>query len=75
MLDATGWSAADVAGELKALGLEVRAEQVAATAVMAGCKPEYGRLLRALAEALLVPEFNLPGAARRPRVARGSSSS
>jgi len=63
MLAAMGWSAAEVVGELRDLGLEVRAEQAAATAVMAGCTPEYGRLLRALTEALLVPEFNLAGTA------------
>jgi hypothetical protein len=63
MLAAMRWTATDVAGELRDLGIEVRAEQVAATAVMAGCKPEYGRLLRPLAEALLAPEFNLAGTA------------
>jgi hypothetical protein len=63
MLAALGWSGADVIGEIKELGVEVRAEQVAAAAVMAGCKTDYGPLLRPLAEALLVPEFNLNGLA------------
>jgi hypothetical protein len=63
MLEALGWTASDVVGAIEEMGVEVRAEQVAATAVMAGCKPEYGRVLRPLAEALLVPEFNLGGMA------------
>jgi hypothetical protein len=61
MLDRMGWKPAEVVGQLQELGMEVRAEQLAATAVMAGCKPEYGRLLRALSEALLDPRFNISG--------------
>jgi hypothetical protein len=61
MVDRMGWRPTDVAGEIKDLGVEVRAEQLGAAAVMAGCKLDYARLLRALSEALLDPQFNLAG--------------
>lgn len=62
MLDAMGWQSSDVIGEIPTQNIVVRAEQAAATAVMAGCKVEYGALLRSLAEALLDPDLNLSGA-------------
>ncbi len=61
MLAQMGWRASELIGEIKEQGIEIRAEQLAATAVMAGCKPEYGRLLRPLSEALVDPKFNLTG--------------
>jgi len=61
MLAALGWKAMDVVGGIAAQNIKVRAEQVAATAVMAGCKPEYGPVLRALAQAILDPRFNVSG--------------
>ena len=61
MLAALGWKAMDVGGGIAAQNIKVRAEQVAATAVMAGCKPEYGPVLRALAQAILDPRFNVSG--------------
>src|SRR5262245_41416068 len=59
MLAELGWKATEVVGRLEAHDLEVRAEHVAAAAVMAGCRFEYGRLLRPLAKALLDPAFAL----------------
>jgi hypothetical protein len=61
MLAAMGWEAAEVVGEIAAQNIEIRAEHLAATAVMAGCRFEYGPLLRALSELLVAPEFNLSG--------------
>lgn len=61
MLAALGWTATDVVGGIAEQNIKVRAEQVAATAVMAGCKPEYAPVLRALAQAILDPRFNVSG--------------
>ena len=61
MLESMGWQASDIIGEIPAQSMVIRAEKAAATAVMAGCKPEYGRLLRALSEGLLDPKLNLSG--------------
>lgn len=61
MLDAMGWQGLDVVGEITSQNIVVRAEKAAATAVMAGCKPEYGTLLRTLTEGLLDPDLNLSG--------------
>ena len=62
MLAAMGWQAMDVVGEIPDQNITIRAEKAAATAVMAGCKTEYGALLRALTEALLDPKLNISGA-------------
>ena len=48
-------------GQIADQSIKVRAEQVAATAVMAGCKREYAPVLRALALAILDPRFNVSG--------------
>jgi hypothetical protein len=61
MVESMGWRPTTVAGVLKDLGIEVRAEQLGAAAVMAGCKREYAPVLRAVSEALLDPQFNLGG--------------
>lgn len=61
MVERMGWKPTDVAGELKDLGIEVRAEQLGAAAIMAGCKLAYAPVLRAVSEALLDPRFNLGG--------------
>jgi hypothetical protein len=61
MLDSMGWSADEVVGGIEAQRIEVGAAHLAAAAVMAGCRPEYGRLLRPLSELLVDPEFNLSG--------------
>ena len=62
MLEAMGWQAHEVVGEIESQNIVVRAEKAAATAVMAGCKPEYGKLLRTLTEGLLDPLLNISGA-------------
>jgi hypothetical protein len=61
MLDAMGWRPSEIVGEISAQNIDIRAEHLAATAVMAGCRFEYGRLLRALSELLVAPDFNLSG--------------
>ncbi|BCB83774.1 hypothetical protein [Phytohabitans suffuscus] len=61
MLAALGWEATEVVGAIPSQSIEIRAEQLAATAVMAGCETRYGPLLRALSEALVDPRFNLSG--------------
>lgn len=61
MLDALGWKHDDVVGTIESLGVDVRAEQLAAAAVMAGCKHEYAPVLRALSLALVDPQFNVSG--------------
>jgi hypothetical protein len=59
MLEHLGWSATEIIGTIEEQRIDIRAEHLAATAVMAGCKPEYGPLLRALSLALVDPMFNL----------------
>jgi len=61
MLEAMGWQGSDSVGEIPDQNIVVKAEKAAATAVMAGCKTEYGPLLRALTEGLLDPKLNLSG--------------
>ncbi len=61
MLQALGWSASDVVGEIADQSIRVRAEQVAATAVMAGCKADYAPVVRAVAQAILDPLFGISG--------------
>jgi hypothetical protein len=59
MLAAMGWDYTEMVGSLPEQSIEVHASHVAAAAVMAGCRFEYGPLLRALTLALLDPVFNL----------------
>ncbi len=61
MRQSLGWGPGEVVGEISAQDVEIRAEHLAAAAVMAGCRVEYGPLLRALSELLVDPEFNLSG--------------
>jgi hypothetical protein len=62
MIEAMGWAEmTDVVGCIEDQNIVVRAEHVGATAVMAGCKPEYGRVLRAIILAMLDPAFNVTG--------------
>jgi hypothetical protein len=61
MLDALGWQAAHVFARLDKYAAEVRAEQLAATAVMAGCHPDYAPLIDAITNGLFDPTFNLQG--------------
>jgi hypothetical protein len=61
MLDSMGWDYTEVVGSIAEQSIEVHASHAAAAAVMAGCKFEYGPLLRALTVALLDPRFNLSG--------------
>ena len=59
MLEHLGWEAPEIVGSIEEQRIDIRAEHLAATAVMAGCKPEYGPLLRALSLCLVDPAFNL----------------
>lgn len=59
MLDAMGWGPSEVVGTIPEQFIDIRAEHLAAAAVMAGCKFEYGPLLRALSLAVVDPNFNL----------------
>ena len=61
MLAAGPWSAGDVLIEEPTRGREVRAEKVAANAVMAGCLPAYFPVVGAVCEAMSDPDFNLHG--------------
>ena len=61
MLEAIGWSATDVIGEIADQNLTIRAEHLASTAVMAGCKTEYAPVLRALSKCLVDPKAHLSG--------------
>ena len=61
MLEALGWSPSDVVGTIDNQHIVIRAEHLAAAAVMAGCKREYGPFLRAVSEALIDPRLNLTG--------------
>jgi hypothetical protein len=62
MVEAMGWSSmTEPVGRIEEQNIVVRAEHLAATAVMSGCKPDYGRLLRAIVLAMLDPAFNLTG--------------
>jgi hypothetical protein len=59
MLGHMGWTATEVVGTIPEQAIEIRAEHLAATAVMAGCKFDYAPLLRALSLALVDPNFNI----------------
>jgi hypothetical protein len=59
MLEAMGWGPTEIVGSIEEQRIDIRAEHLAAAAVMAGCKTDYGPLLRALAQALVDPGFNL----------------
>lgn len=61
MVERMGWTPQQVVRSIESLGIDVRAEQLGAAAVMAGCKLAYAPVLRALADALLDPVFNLSG--------------
>jgi hypothetical protein len=51
-----------VVGTIRERGIEVRAEQVAINAVMAGCRAEYAPVVFAAARALTNPDYNANGA-------------
>ena len=61
MLEALGWEGEEVVGRIEAQRLEIQAKHLAAAAVMAGCRTEYGDVLRPLSELLVDPQFNISG--------------
>ena len=58
-LDAAGRNASDILGTEPTKGRVITAEKVAVNSVMAGCKPEYFRVVVAAVEAMCEPQFNL----------------
>ena len=58
-LDAAGRSPSDILGTEPTKGRVITAEKVAVNAVMAGCKPEYFKIVVAAVEAMCEPQFNL----------------
>ncbi len=58
-LEASGRSASDILGAEPTKGRVITAEKVAVNAVMAGCKPEYFKIVAAAVEAMCEPQFNL----------------
>ena len=58
-LEASGRAASDILGTEPTKGRVITAEKAAANAVMAGCKPDYFRVVAAAVEAMCEPEFNL----------------
>jgi hypothetical protein len=61
-LDAGGVEGDSLIGAVRERVIDVRAEQVAINAVMAGCKPEYAPIVLAGARALTNPDYNANGA-------------
>ena len=58
-LDAAGRSPSDILGTEPTKGRVITAEKVAVNSVMAGCKPEYFKIVLAAVEAMCDPQFNL----------------
>jgi hypothetical protein len=59
LLGAAGEAGSTVVGEIPPLGAAATVAEVAANAVMAGCRPEHFRTVLAAVRALLLPEVNL----------------
>ena len=60
-IERSGRPSDEVGGELPERRREIPVDKVAATAVMAGCLPEYMPVVLAATEAMLEPIFNLVG--------------
>jgi hypothetical protein len=60
-LDAVGMAPADIVGVEPVRRRRISAEKIAIAAVMAGCRPEYMRVVAALVRAVCAPEFGLHG--------------
>ncbi len=58
-LDAAGRMPSDILGAEPTKGRVITAEKAAVNAVMAGCRPEYFRIVAAAVEAMCEPQFNL----------------
>ena len=58
-LEAGGRNPADILATEPTKGRVITAEKVAVNAVMAGCKPEYFKVVAAAVEAMSEPQFNL----------------
>jgi hypothetical protein len=64
-LDAAALGPADIVGIEPVRRRRITAEKVAIAAVMAGCLPEYLRVVVAAVRAMCEPQFGLHGAAAR----------
>ena len=60
-LEAAGNQPADVVGVVETRGRVITAEKVAINAVMAGCRPEYMPVVKAIVQAMTAAEFNWHG--------------
>ena len=58
-LESAGRNPSDILATEPTKGRVITAEKVAVNAVMAGCKPEYFRIVAAAVEAMSEPQFNL----------------
>ncbi len=58
-LEAAGRNPSEVLGTEPTKGRVITAEKAAVNAVMAGCKPEYFKIVATAVEAMCEPEFNL----------------
>ena len=58
-LEAAGRSPSDILGTEPTKGRVITAEKVAVNSVMAGCRPEYFKIVLAAVEAMCEPQFNL----------------
>ena len=58
-LEAGGRNPSDILGTEPTKGRVITAEKVAVNTVMAGCRPEYFRVVAAAVEAMCEPKFNL----------------
>jgi hypothetical protein len=61
ILEGTSHKASDVIGIVPPFQTELKVEDIAINAVMAGCLPEYMPVIITSIEAMLEPEFNLVG--------------
>jgi hypothetical protein len=60
-LDAAGWAADDVLAHEPVRGRTIRAEKVAANAVMAGCRPDYLPVIKAALASMSHPQYVMHG--------------
>ena len=58
-LESAGRNGSDILGTEPTKGRVITAEKVAVNAVMAGCRPEYFKIVLAAVEAMCEPQFNL----------------
>ena len=75
MLSAGEVEADELLGSVPERNISVSAEKVAVNAVMAGCRPEYFRVVLAAMQAVLDPGFNVHTAVTSKNITRQSKKS